>query len=149
MTKPEAVPDRGLFVVGTDTDVGKTAVAVAIVRFLVAAGHRVGVYKPVASGIATVDDPSDRLSEMPLNPFTSDSITFEIRPKAGAGDDPVGENSVDRIIRIVIGLLLISLVFTGPETMWGWLGLPLLISGLFGWCGLYSLMKVDTCRKSK
>ena len=53
------------------------------------------------------------------------------------------------MIRIVIGLLLISLVFTGPETMWGWLGLPLLISGLFGWCGVYSLMKVDTCRKSK
>jgi hypothetical protein len=33
--------------------------------------------------------------------------------------------TLDRMIRIVIGLLLISLVFTGPETMWGWLGLPL------------------------
>ena len=57
--------------------------------------------------------------------------------------------TLDRMIRIVIGLLLISLVFTGPETMWGWLGLPLLISGLFGWCGLYSLVKVDTCRTSQ
>jgi dethiobiotin synthetase len=42
----------GLFVTATDTDVGKTAVAVAIVTELVAAGHRVGVYKPVASGVS-------------------------------------------------------------------------------------------------
>lgn len=41
----------GLFVAGTDTDVGKTAVAVAIVRQLVRAGLRVGVSKPVASGV--------------------------------------------------------------------------------------------------
>lgn len=40
----------GIFVTGTDTDVGKTAVAVAIARRLVAAGKRVGVYKPVATG---------------------------------------------------------------------------------------------------
>lgn len=42
---------RGLFVTGTDTDVGKTAAAVAIVRRLAAAGVRVGVSKPVASGV--------------------------------------------------------------------------------------------------
>lgn len=46
----------GLFVTGTDTDVGKTAVAVAIVRRLVqdgiGKGLRVGVYKPVASGVS-------------------------------------------------------------------------------------------------
>jgi dethiobiotin synthetase len=45
----------GLFVTGTDTDVGKTAVAVAIVRGLMRdglqSGLRVGVYKPVASGV--------------------------------------------------------------------------------------------------
>ena len=41
---------RGVFITGTDTDVGKTAVAVAIARQLVASGVRVGVYKPVASG---------------------------------------------------------------------------------------------------
>ncbi len=40
----------GLFITGTDTGVGKTYVAVMIVRSLRAAGHRVGVYKPVASG---------------------------------------------------------------------------------------------------
>ncbi|MFM8290245.1 MAG: dethiobiotin synthase [Planctomycetia bacterium] len=41
---------HGLFVTGTDTDVGKTAVAVAIVRAVRAAGRPVGVYKPAASG---------------------------------------------------------------------------------------------------
>lgn len=41
----------GLFVVGTDTDVGKTHVASRIVRQLAAAGFVVGVYKPVASGV--------------------------------------------------------------------------------------------------
>jgi len=43
-------PARGLFVTGTDTAVGKTYVTALIARSLVAAGHRVGVYKPVASG---------------------------------------------------------------------------------------------------
>lgn len=46
----------GLFVVGTDTEVGKTHAAAAIVRTLAATGRRVGVYKPVASGCATAAD---------------------------------------------------------------------------------------------
>ena len=41
---------RGLFVTGTDTEVGKTVVSCGLVRALVAAGSRVGVLKPVASG---------------------------------------------------------------------------------------------------
>lgn len=43
-------PSRGLFVTGTSTGVGKTYVAALIAKALVAAGVRVGVYKPVASG---------------------------------------------------------------------------------------------------
>jgi dethiobiotin synthetase len=46
----------GLFISGTDTDVGKTAVATAIVRALAAGGRRVGVYKPVASGFSSAAD---------------------------------------------------------------------------------------------
>jgi dethiobiotin synthetase len=45
---------RGLFIVGTDTCVGKTYVATAIVRELAEAGWRVGVYKPAASGCRRV-----------------------------------------------------------------------------------------------
>lgn len=45
----------GLFITGTNTDVGKTYVAAMIARAMVAAGHRVGVYKPVASGCVEED----------------------------------------------------------------------------------------------
>ncbi|MFM8891762.1 MAG: dethiobiotin synthase [Planctomycetia bacterium] len=51
------MPIRGLFITGTDTGVGKTSVSMAIVRSLVGRGLRVGVYKPVASGIVP-DDPA-------------------------------------------------------------------------------------------
>lgn len=49
----------GLFITGTDTNVGKTYVTALIARQLVAAGKRVGVYKPAASGCAgdETDDP--------------------------------------------------------------------------------------------
>lgn len=47
---------RGVFVTGTDTGVGKTAVAAALVRLLRVAGHRVGAYKPAASGAETGPD---------------------------------------------------------------------------------------------
>ena len=49
---------RGLFITGTDTGVGKTHVSCAIVRDLRAAGHRVGAYKPVCSGVRI--DPNGR-----------------------------------------------------------------------------------------
>ena len=42
-------PPLGLFITGTDTEVGKTYVATIVIKSLVAAGHRVGIYKPVAS----------------------------------------------------------------------------------------------------
>ncbi|KLT73838.1 membrane protein [Neisseria arctica] len=56
--------------------------------------------------------------------------------------------SSDRIIRIVIGIILISLVFVGPQTLWGWLGLIPLATGLLGWCGLYTLLGINTCKKN-
>jgi dethiobiotin synthetase len=61
---------RGLFVTGTDTDVGKTAVACAIARQLVAAGTRVGVYKPAASGAGTAAPDVVRLWEAAGRPLT-------------------------------------------------------------------------------
>ena len=53
---------RGLLVVGTDTNVGKTRVASAIARILVREGRRVGVLKPLATGPATGGD-ADQLIE--------------------------------------------------------------------------------------
>ena len=55
------------------------------------------------------------------------------------------EGLIDRVIRVAIGLVLIALVFTGPQTPWGWLGLIPLATGLVGYCPLYRLVGIDTC----
>jgi ABC-type polysaccharide/polyol phosphate export permease len=52
---------------------------------------------------------------------------------------------IDRALRAIIGLGLISLVFIGPETNWGWLGLVPLLTALIGNCPAYSLLGVSTC----
>jgi dethiobiotin synthetase len=70
---------HGIFVTGTDTDVGKTAVAVALVRQLVAAGERVGVYKPVATG-GTGD--AAALWEAAGRPLTLDQVCPQVFPAA-------------------------------------------------------------------
>ncbi len=55
-------------------------------------------------------------------------------------------SSVDRGIRIVVGLVLIALVFVGPQTMWGWIGIIPLATALIGWCPAYSLIGVKTSK---
>ncbi|MDD2747811.1 MAG: DUF2892 domain-containing protein [Acidithiobacillus ferrooxidans] len=60
------------------------------------------------------------------------------------------ENMPDRLIRVIVGIVVIALVFVGPKTPWGWLGLVPLITGLVGWCPAYTLLGIRTCplRKS-
>ncbi len=55
------------------------------------------------------------------------------------------EGNLDRILRVVLGLVLISLVFVGPMTPWGWVGLVPLITGLVGSCPIYSILGLNTC----
>lgn len=55
------------------------------------------------------------------------------------------EGSIDRILRIVVGIVLIALVFVGPKTPWGWIGIVPLLTGLVGMCPLYSLLGINTC----
>jgi hypothetical protein len=55
------------------------------------------------------------------------------------------EGTADRALRVVVGLVLISLVFVGPQSPWGWVGLVPLVTGLVGSCPLYSLLGVNTC----
>ena len=43
------------------------------------------------------------------------------------------EGNWDRIIRVVIGSILVALVFIGPKTPWGWIGIIPLATGLVGW----------------
>jgi hypothetical protein len=56
---------------------------------------------------------------------------------------------IDRILRIVVGLVLIALVFVGPQTNWGWIGLIPLITGLFSFCPAYTLLGLNTCPMKK
>jgi hypothetical protein len=58
----------------------------------------------------------------------------------------VNEGTVDRAIRIIAGLGLLSLVVVGPKTLWGLVGLVPLATGLIGWCPAYSLFGVRTCK---
>ena len=56
------------------------------------------------------------------------------------------EGSIDRTLRILLGLALIAIVFIGPQTPWGWVGLVPLLTGLVGFCPLYRLVGINTCR---
>jgi hypothetical protein len=55
------------------------------------------------------------------------------------------EGNWDRIIRVVIGSILVALVFIGPKTPWGWIGIIPLATGLVGWCPAYRLFGLSTC----
>jgi len=55
--------------------------------------------------------------------------------------------NTDRIIRIVLGILLIAMVFVGPKSAWGWVGLVPLFTGLVRWCPAYLPFGISTCRK--
>lgn len=53
---------------------------------------------------------------------------------------------IDRVARIIGGLALLSLVFVGPQTPWGWIGLVPLVTALIGWCPAYTLFGFKTCK---
>jgi hypothetical protein len=59
----------------------------------------------------------------------------------------INVGNADRALRIIAGLILISLVFVGPKTAWGWVGLVPLLTGLFRWCPVYSLVGINSCKK--
>jgi len=56
------------------------------------------------------------------------------------------EGTIDRLLRTGLGVALIAMVFIGPQTPWGWLGLVPLITGVVGFCPLYRLVGVNTCK---
>jgi hypothetical protein len=58
---------------------------------------------------------------------------------------PHNIGTIDRILRIVVGVILIALVFVGPQTPWGWIGLVPLVTALIGWCPAYRLFGLRTC----
>jgi hypothetical protein len=61
----------------------------------------------------------------------------------------VNEGTLDRAVRIVLGVVLVSLVFVGPKTPFGWIGVVPLLTGAIGFCPLYRLVGINTCSASK
>jgi cadmium resistance protein CadD (predicted permease) len=57
--------------------------------------------------------------------------------------------NVDRVVRIVVGLALLALVFVGPQTLWGLIGLVPLATGLARKCPGYALLGMNTCGDRK
>lgn len=57
----------------------------------------------------------------------------------------VTEHPVERVIRVLVGLALLSLVFIGPQTPWGWIGLVPILTGASGRCPIYTLLGISTC----
>lgn len=59
------------------------------------------------------------------------------------------EGTIDRALRVIVGIVLISLVFVGPQTPFGWIGVVPLLTGLVGWCPVYTLLGLNTCPVKK
>jgi len=63
----------------------------------------------------------------------------------------INEGGLDRAVRIIAGLLLLGVAFGlyGPayQSIWGWIGIVPLITGIFGRCPVYSLLGINTCSK--
>ena len=53
--------------------------------------------------------------------------------------------TMDRMCRILLGLVLTAMVFFGPKSAWGWVGLVPLLTGLFRTCPVYSLFGISSC----
>lgn len=53
--------------------------------------------------------------------------------------------TVDRALRIVVGLALVGLAATGVIGWWGWIGVVPLGTALVGWCPAYALLGMKTC----
>jgi len=58
----------------------------------------------------------------------------------------LNEHSVDRAVRVVAGLILLSLVWFGPKSLWRLVGAIPLATGLVGSCPLYTLLGLSTCK---
>jgi hypothetical protein len=54
--------------------------------------------------------------------------------------------SVDRVLRVLVGLLLMGLAAGGTIGWWGWLGVVPLLTGLVGWCPPYAMLGLSTCK---
>jgi len=57
--------------------------------------------------------------------------------------------NADRIIRIILGVFLLSLTMWGPQTLWGLVGIVLIVTAFVKWCPIYAGIKVSTVESLK
>jgi hypothetical protein len=57
--------------------------------------------------------------------------------------------SIERVIRIIAGIAILSLAFVGPRSPWAYFGIIPLATGLMGWCPPYALLGISTCKTGK
>ncbi len=57
--------------------------------------------------------------------------------------------SIDRILRIVLGLALIALTLTGTIGVWGWIGVVPIATAAMGFCPLYTVLGFSSCPMKK
>lgn len=55
----------------------------------------------------------------------------------------------ERVLRIVVGLVLIAMAFVGPANLWFLIGIVPVFTGLSGWCPPYQLIGISTCNIGK
>ena len=55
------------------------------------------------------------------------------------------QGNIERVLRVLVGLVLIALAWTGTVGVWGWIGVVPLATGLLGWCPAYTLLGINTC----
>jgi len=55
--------------------------------------------------------------------------------------------TLDRSLRIAVGLLLIALSLGGVIGPWGWIGVLPLATGILRFCPAYPLLGIDTCKR--
>ncbi len=54
--------------------------------------------------------------------------------------------TIDRVARLIVGFALIAIVFVGPQTPWGWIGVIPVATALVGFCPAYRLLGLRTCK---
>ena len=59
------------------------------------------------------------------------------------------EHMIDRALRVIAGLVLITLAATGTIGVWGWIGVLPLVTGAVGFCPAYAIFGMSTCAMKK
>lgn len=61
----------------------------------------------------------------------------------------INVGTVDRVLRILAGVILITLAATQTIGVWGYIGIVPLLTGIFRFCPAYTLLGMNTCTMDK